>query len=105
MRAVEAESLIWLPVGHPLALEFNFAPTPTVCAGEAESLIWLPVGHPLAGVEGALRHGGACESCAARTSLLLVTPCIHLLCTDCAGLDRRARPPGCVAGWHSCPGC
>ena len=79
------------------------APLTHTCmrAGEAESLIWLPVGHPLAGVEGALRHGGACERCAAWTRLLLVTPCIHLLCTDCAGLDRRARPPGRVAAWHS----
>lgn len=86
-------------------LAWRSAPLTHTCirAVETESLIWLPVGHPLAGVEGALRHGGACERCSAWTRLLLVTPCIHLLCTDCAGLNRRARPPGCLPGWHSGP--
>ncbi|KAK9843797.1 hypothetical protein WJX81_006788 [Elliptochloris bilobata] len=62
---------------------------PHLPAVEAQSPPWLPVDHPLVGVEGALRHGGACERCAAWSRLLLVTPCIHMLCVDCAGLDRE----------------
>jgi len=50
---------------------------------------WLRAGHELAGVEDAMRHGGACARCGVWSRLLLVAPCRHLLCTDCAGLDRR----------------
>lgn len=68
-------------------------------AVEAESPPWVPLSHALAGVEDAMRHGGACARCAAWSRLLLAAPCCHLLCTDCAGLDRCVVcGPGLIRG-------
>ncbi|KAF8062721.1 hypothetical protein HT031_004051 [Scenedesmus sp. PABB004] len=49
-------------------------------------------GHPLHRVEEGLRHGCDCEVCGAATRLPMVTPCAHLLCTDCAAPSRTSCP-------------
>ena len=48
-------------------------------------------------VETSLRHGGVCKRCGALARLLVVTPCAHLLCIDCARTSRwRSAIPSCT---------
>ncbi len=87
--------------GHPRA-PVRRTPPMTLAALRARAVHeagppWLRAGHELAGVEDAMRHGGSCARCGAWSRLLLVAPCRHLLCTDCAGLDRRGARAPCRA--------
>ena len=45
-------------------------------------------------IETLLRHGGTCKRCGALARLLVVTPCAHLLCIDCARTSRCASSHG-----------
>ncbi len=54
-------------------------------------LVLLPPGHPLYDIQQALLHGGQCDCCARQAQhgaaaawqrVLVVTPCLHLLCVE-----------------------
>eukprot|EP00879_Flechtneria_rotunda_P005819 GHRR01006123.1.p1 GENE.GHRR01006123.1~~GHRR01006123.1.p1 ORF type:complete len:1000 (+),score=452.54 GHRR01006123.1:320-3001(+) len=49
-------------------------------------------GHPLHRVEEGLRQGCACEVCGVVTHLPMITPCAHLMCTDCTATSRTGCP-------------
>ncbi len=68
-----ADSMLWVPV-------------------DAEYPPWLPETHPLAGVEASMRYGCKCEVCDSFARIPLVTPCAHLVCSDCAAPHRCASP-------------
>ncbi|GMH42988.1 hypothetical protein BSKO_10910 [Bryopsis sp. KO-2023] len=53
---------------------------------------YIPRFHPLFDIAEALRSGGICGKCLANVRLLVLTPCGHLLCTDCVGEDRFKCP-------------
>ena len=62
-----------------------------VLAVDANEPPWLPFEHPLSRIESAMRGGCGCQVCAAYARTPLVTPCAHLVCTDCAAPHRCAR--------------
>jgi hypothetical protein len=89
LQAKEADILETLELlcarhGHPLP------------SNPADSSSFVPQDHPFSGIEKALRRGGTCEACGTHVSLILVTPCAHVVCASCLSADSTACVvPGC----------
>ena len=62
-----------------------------VLAVDANEPPWLPFEPPLPPIETAIRAACAAHVSAAYARTPLVTPCAHLVCTDCAAPHRCAR--------------
>ncbi|XVF82193.1 hypothetical protein PTKIN_Ptkin16aG0025500 [Pterospermum kingtungense] len=55
-----------------------------------------PISEEYAFIKYNLLYGGNCQRCNEWCRLPIVTPCRHLLCLDCVGLDRKmCTLPGC----------